>query len=269
MICIFDIESIPDVELLRQVYGYSGDCLDVCNQALLAQEEKSGYSFLPLSFHKIISIASVLADDYGKFIKVGHFAANVGIENREEILLQEFGAFLNKRNPRLISFNGRGFDMPLIAIRALKYNINLSGYYEVDNPSLGKNKWENYRQRYSERFHLDLFDVLGNYGAIKNFDLDSVCKMAGIMGKYEIHGEHVYELIFKENNLAKVDFYCQSDVLNTYWLFLKFELTKGMIQLEHYLENLVLMRDNLAYNAPYTKAFIACIDKEINRYIKG
>ncbi|STQ87139.1 3'-5' exonuclease [Helicobacter muridarum] len=268
MICIFDIESIPDVELLRQIYGYSGDCLDVCNQAFMDQKDKSGHSFLPLSFHRIISIASVIADDYGRFIKVGHFAANASIEDREEILLQEFSSFINKKSPRLVSFNGRGFDMPLIALRALKYNINLSGYYEVDNQNAGKNKWENYRQRYSERFHLDLFDVLGNYGATRSIDLDSVCKMAGIMGKYDIHGEQVFELIFKENNIAKVDFYCQSDVLNTYWLFLKFELTKGMIQLNHYLENLALMRDNIVGNAPYANTFIACIDKEINRYIK-
>ncbi|RDU70525.1 3'-5' exonuclease [Helicobacter aurati] len=266
MICVFDIESVPDIELLQQIYGYSGDSLSICKQAMKTQEEKSGSSFLPLSFHKIISIASVLADDFGNFIKVGHFARNTGIESREEVLLQEFSTFLNKQNPRLVSFNGRGFDMPLIALRALKYNINLSSYYEVDNMQLNKNKWENYRQRYSERFHLDLFDVLGNYGATRSLDLDSVCKMAGIVGKYEIHGEQVFELVFDEENLEKVDFYCQSDVLNTYWLFLKFELTKGMLQLTHYLENLDKMRGSLPQNAPYREAFLTHITKEIQKY---
>lgn len=266
MICIFDIESVPDICLLRQVYQYKGDAMDVCKQAFAAQKEINGSEFLPLSFHRIVSIASVLADDFGNFIKVGHFAKDTSLDEREEVLLHEFSAFLNRQNPRLISFNGRGYDMPLIGIRALKYNINLHGYYETDNAGLGKNKWENYRQRYSERFHLDLYDTLGNYGANRMLSLDAVCKMAGIMGKYEVSGGQVYELIFQDNDLAKVDFYCQSDVLNTYWLFLKFELTKGMLQMGDYLANLEKMRESLPQNAPYKKAFIESLNKEIERY---
>lgn len=266
MICVFDIESVPDIELLQEIYHYEGDAMEICKQAFAAQKESSGSEFLPLSFHKIVSIASVLADDFGNFIKVGHFAKDVPLENREESLLQEFSSFLNKQNPRLISFNGRGYDMPLIAIRSLKYNINLSGYYETDNQQFGKNKWENYRQRYSERFHLDLYDTLGNYGATRTLSLDALCKMAGIMGKYEVSGSQVHELIFQENDLAKVDFYCQSDVLNTYWLFLKFELTKGMLQMNDYLANLALMKESLPENAPYKNAFIESLEKELGRY---
>lgn len=266
MICVFDIESVPDIELLQTVYHYEGSDMEICKQAFAAQKENSGSEFLPLSFHKIVSIASVLADDFGNFIKVGHFAKNACLKNREEILLQEFSSFLNNQNPRLISFNGRGYDMPLICIRSLKYNINLSGYYETDNQQFGKNKWENYRQRYSERFHLDLFDTLGNYGAIRTISLDSLCKMAGIMGKYEVSGSKVHELIFQDNDLASVDFYCQSDVLNTYWLFLKLEVTKGMLQIGDYLSNLVAMKSSLPKNAPYKDAFIESLDTELNKY---
>ncbi len=266
MICVFDIESVPDVELLKEVYHYEGDAINVSKQAFANQKELSGSEFLPLCFHKIVSIASVLADDFGNFIKVGHFAKHASIEDREQILLEEFSSFLNKQNPRLVSFNGRGYDMPLIAIRSLKYNINLHGYYEVDNTQCGKNKWENYRQRYSERFHLDLYDTLGNYGANRSLSLDVLCKMSGIMGKYDVDGSQVYEIIFKEQNLEKVDFYCQSDVLNTYWLFLKFELTKGMLQLNDYLSNLSKMRDLLPKNASYYDAFIGTIDKELEKY---
>ncbi len=266
MICVFDIESVPDIELLQAIFHYEGDPMDICKQAFAAQKENSGSEFLPLSFHKIISIASVLADDFGNFIKVGHFAKNTPLADREEVLLQEFSAFLNKQNPRLVSFNGRGYDMPLIGVRALKYNINLFGYYEVDNPQFGKNKWENYRQRYSERFHLDLYDTLGNYGATRALSLDALCKMAGIMGKYEVCGSQVHEIIFRDNNLAQVDFYCQSDVLNTYWLFLKFELTKGMLQFNDYIANLIKMKESLPQDAPYSKAFIESLEQEIMRY---
>ncbi len=267
MICVFDIESVPDIELLKNVYNYEGDSINICKQAFATQKEISGSEFLPLCFHKIISIASVLADDFGNFIKVGHFARNANIDNREQVLLEEFSAFLNKQNPRLVSFNGRGYDMPLIGVRSLKYNINLHGYYEVDNNQIGKNKWENYRQRYSERFHLDLYDTLGNYGAIRSLSLDALCKMSGIMGKYDVDGSQVYEIIFKENDLEKVDYYCQSDVLNTYWLFLKFELTKGMLQLSDYVANLVKMRDSLPLQTSYREALIECLNKEINKYV--
>lgn len=265
MICVFDIESVPDVLLLQEIYGYSGSPMDVCRQAFAAQKDSSGSEFLPLSFHKIISIASVVADDFGNFIKVGHFAKDTPLKQREEVLLQEFSTFLNKKNPRLVSFNGRGYDMPLIGVRALKYNINFHGYYETENQQLGKNKWENYRQRYSERFHLDLYDTLGNYGAARALSLDVVCKMAGIMGKYEVSGGQVHELIFNDNDLAKIDFYCQSDVLNTYWLFLKFELTKGMLQMGDYVANLAKMRESLPKDAPYKNVLIESLTKEIEK----
>lgn len=266
MICVFDIESIPDTALLREIYHYTGSDYEICEQAFVAQKAISGSEFLPLSFHKIISIASVLADDFGNFIKVGHFAKNATLQTREETLLSEFSTFLNKQIPRLVSFNGRGFDMPVIGIRALKYNINLFGYYEIENQQLGKNKWENYRQRYSERFHLDLYDTLGNYGATKGFNLDSLCKMAGIMGKHEISGHQVYELIFQHNDLQKVDSYCESDVLNTYWLFLKFELTRGMITMQDYLLNLTKMKDSIPPNAQYKNALTESLENELKKY---
>lgn len=266
MILVFDVESVPDVALLREVYHYEGSDLEVCEQAFKAQNELSGSDFLPLSFHKIVSIASVAADEFGNFIKVGHFAKDIAWEEREETLLKEFSDFINKKNPRLISFNGRGYDMPLIALRAMKYNLNLYAYYEVDNPKANKNKWENYRVRHSERFHLDLYDTLGVWGAARSFSLDAVCKMCGIMGKFEVDGGQVHELIYKDNDLEKVDFYCQSDVLNTYWLFLKFELTRGNLTMQDYLNNLDSMIDKLPSNAPYKNAFIESIKQEIEKY---
>lgn len=267
MICVFDIESVPDVALLKEIYGYEGDNLEVCQKAFSAQKELTGSEFLPLSFHKIISIASVAADEFGNFIKVGHFAKDTPLENREEILLSEFSAFINKYTPRLISFNGRGFDMPLIGVRALKYHTNLQGYYEVENQNLGKNKWENYRQRYSERFHLDLLEALGNYGAARALNLDSLCKMSGIVGKFEVSGSQVYELIYKDNDLAKVDFYCQSDVLNTYWLYLKYELTRAMITTNDYVANLEKMKEKLPHDAPYKDIFTKYIENEITKFV--
>ncbi len=264
MICVFDIESIPDVDLLREIYGYEGDDFEVCKQAFAYQKEISGSEFLPLPFHKIISIASLAADDFGNFIKVGHFAKDILLEEREEILLKEFNAFMNRKNPKLVSFNGRGFDVPLIGLKSLKYNIDMSWYYENENQDIGKNKWDNYMKRYSDRFHIDLFDVLGNYGATRYLNLDVLCKMSGILGKYDVSGNQVYEIIFKENDIKKVDSYCESDVLNTYWLYLKFEITRGFINLDDYKSNLKKMKEAIASkDAHYKEAFMQSIESEL------
>ena len=265
LICVFDIETVPDVALLEQVHGYSGDPLSICQQAFDAQEKKTSSSFLPLCFHRIVSIASVIAEDSCKFTKVGCFAKAASLEEREEAALRDFCTFLNRKNPRLVSFNGRGFDLPLVALRALKYNLPLSAYYEVDNPMAGKTKWDNYRYRYSEKFHLDLLDLLGG-GQARGLSLDSVCKMAGIMGKHEVSGEQVFSLILDKGDLAAVDFYCQSDVINTYWLFLKLELSRGTLSLEAYLENLTTLKDGLPPDAPYKQPLISSLDMELQRY---
>lgn len=263
MICVFDIESVPDVELLKEVYGYTGSDIEICEVAFTEQEKKNNQSFLPLPFHKIVSISSLIANDYGRPIKIGNFAD--GSTNERDII-GEFTRFLNKRNPKLVSFNGRGFDMPLIALRAMKYNISLSGYYEVQNEELGKNKWENYRQRYSEKFHIDLFDILGNYGQIRNISFDIVCKMANVAGKYEVNGGDVYQIYYYEKDIEKINHYCQSDVINTYWLFLKFELTRGSMSIEEYLDNLRCLTEVISMDTPYAKVFLKKIDNEINKY---
>ncbi|PAF44335.1 3'-5' exonuclease [Helicobacter sp. 11S02629-2] len=265
MICVFDIETVPDTSLLKTIHGYEGSDLEVCELAFSAQQAANNTTFLPLCFHKVISIASVIADDFGNFKKVGSFAKDVSLEDREEVLLDEFASFLNKSNPRLISFNGRGFDLPVICLRAMKYNISLNAYYEENNPSLNKSKWENYRQRYSEKFHLDLFDSLGSFGATRALNLDTVCKMANIMGKFEVAGGDVYKLAYAKNDLASIDIYCQSDVINTYWLFLKYELTKGNLTLSDYANYLKNMQALIPQNLNFSQSLNESINEELKR----
>ncbi|PAF48621.1 3'-5' exonuclease [Helicobacter sp. 13S00401-1] len=265
MICVFDIETVPDVELLKTIYKYEGSNLEICELAFNAQQAVSNSTFLPLCFHKVISIASVIADDFGNFKKVGSFGKGASLEEREEVILNEFASFLNKSNPRLISFNGRGFDLPVICLRAMKYNISLGAYYEESNPALNKSKWENYRQRYSEKFHLDLFDTLGSFGATRALNLDTVCKMANIMGKYEVAGGDVYKLAYEKNDLDSIDIYCQSDVINTYWLFLKYELTKSNLTLNDYASYLKTMQSSIPQTLNFSKSLNESINEELKK----
>lgn len=201
MICVFDIETVPDVELLRRKCGYEGGDLEVCLQAFEEQKEKNGSEFLPIAFHKIISIASVICDEFGRFERVGVFGRKQGINdsNIEEMTLGDFLRWFNRTQPKLVSFNGRGFDLPTMMLRAMKYNIESLAYFEQDNPQFNKNKWENYRQRYSERFHTDLLDSLGHFGSVRGLRLDDVASLCGLPGKYDVSGDEVYRLYYAGN----------------------------------------------------------------------
>jgi len=257
MICVFDIETIPDTKLIRRVLSLEGDDLEVSVLAQSEQEAKSGSSFLPLAFHKIVAISAVIADDFGIFRKVSSIEGS-----NEHEMIKNFLGFINKHNPKLVSFNGRSFDMPLLMLRAMQYNLTCNAYFEQDNRELNKNKWENYRSRYSDRFHVDLLDHLCEFGAVRGMRLDHVCSMAGLPGKYDVHGDQVLEL-FYAGEIEKIKEYCESDVLNTYWLFLKYELLKGNLIIEDYQRALATMQENLRVEKSYTDVFGIAIEEEL------
>lgn len=284
MICVFDIETVPDIELVRQYYELDSSLseVEICQHAFSAQKEKSGSEFLPIYWHRVVSIASVICDEYGKFIKVGNFGKKntESTETKsnadssafahladERAILSDFLRFINSKEPRLVSFNGRGFDLPTIMLRAMKYNLSAFGYFESENASKTKNKWENYRARYSEKWHTDLLECLGNFGSVRNLNLDNVCKMLGIVGKYEVSGGDVYSLYYDKKDIEKIDFYCQSDVLNTYWLYLKYAILKDELRLEDYAGILEDFKEKLPKDREYSQAFIANINAELGNII--
>ena len=170
----------------------------------------------------------------------------------------------NKSNPKLVSFNGRNFDIPLIMLRAMKYNLNANAYFETENIKQNKTKWENYRSRYSENFHIDLLDCLSSFGAARGIRLDVICKMANIPGKFDTSGDDVFRLYY-EGSMQKIDEYCQSDVLNTYWLFLKYLLLQDKIGLEEYKALLDVFFDKIPKDKNYTDIFKKYIKKELDR----
>ena len=252
MICIFDCETIPDLELAKQNYEITQtDDILICEEIFDAQEEKTGSSFLPIPFHQVVTISAVITKDDGNFVKVGTFNGD------EREIIKDFFDFINKKKPKLISFNGRSFDMPMLLIRALKYNISIPAYFD------NSDKWNNYRSRYSEDYHLDLMDVLGGYGAVRGLKLDTLAQMSGLPGKFDVHGDEVYKLYF-DGEIRKIKEYCESDVLNTYWLWLKYEVLKGNLLEDNYFLFLDNMAKNLEENKSYTPVFREFIQKELS-----
>ncbi|PSM52328.1 putative polysaccharide biosynthesis protein [Campylobacter blaseri] len=265
LIFVFDCETVPDSDTLRKVFGYEGSDLEVAIKAQNEQEEKTGSSFLPVCFHKVVAISAVVADEFGRFLRVSTMEAS-----SEKEIISKFLTFLNSFNPKLISFNGRGFDLPMLMIRAMKYNLSCPAYYDMEDKITNKNKWENYRQRYSDKFHIDLLDQISEYRSVKGFTLDSLCLSLGLPGKFDVSGDQVLELYYS-GEIEKINEYCESDVLNTYLLFLKYEVLKGNITIEDYASYLDYMQSFIRKeraNSNYTDIFSKFAQDEIARLSK-
>ncbi len=259
MICIFDCETIPDVDLIRATFTtHAEDDLASTREALAQYEAEKNTTFLPLPYHKVVTISAVIADEFGRFIKVGDFGNG---KDDEESIIRHFFGFVEEKNPKLVSFNGRGFDMPMLLIRAMKYAIAFPAWFDQNNPMLNKTKWENYRQRFAEGFHLDLLDSMGSFGAVRNLKLDTLCTMAGMPGKYDVHGDQVLDLYY-DGRLDRIKEYCQSDTLNTYWLYLKYALLRGDLTREDYYSFLQTMQAKLP-PLGYHQPFVNAIQKEL------
>lgn len=270
-ICVFDCETIPDVELIKktfdpEIWESAGDNEQLISElAMQDYANNHGTTFLPVNYHKIVCISCVMADEFGRFSRV----TTIEGKNEKEIL-EKFLYFINKFDPRLVSFNGRGFDLPMIMVRAMIYNLEASNYFCNDDRSKGMDKWTNYRSRYDGKFHMDLLDHISHFGSVRGLKLDTLCSSIGLPGKYDVHGDQVLELFYASKQ-AKIDEYCESDVLNTYWLFLKYELLRGNLNLEDYLDYISLMSEYLQKEKAdfsYTPVFCDCVQKELDSNIK-
>ncbi len=258
MICIFDCETIPDADLVKSQFNIDGDAREVSKKAFELQEVKTGSSFLPIAFHQVVAISAVMADDYGVFQKVSTIQGN---DERE--MIENFLNFIDKHNPKLVSFNGRNFDMPMLMVRAMKYNLSCPAYFDKDNKMLNKSKWDNYRYRFTDKFHVDLMDHISEFGAVRGLKLDTLCTMMGIPGKFDVSGDQVFSL-YHDGEIEKIKEYCESDVLNTYWLYLKYELLKGNILFEDYLQNLDTMSEKSPTDRSYSQIFINGAKREMS-----
>lgn len=263
MICVFDIETIPDEPLIRHAYGIEETGIAACQKAMELQREKTGSDFLPVPFHQVVAIAAVIADEFGNFIKVGNFPKEATNPDEAQ-LLQSFLSFLDHSKPKLVSFNGRSFDLPVMLIRALRYRLSCPAYFETNDPSANLSKWENYRQRYSEQFHVDLLDSLGNYGAARGLKLDDLCVMSGIPGKFDVSGDQVLDLHYAGEQ-DKIREYCESDVLNTYCLYLRYEILKGTLTERDYAKILTGFLENLPRQQNYSEVFVQFLQQELQK----
>ncbi len=226
-ILVFDIETIPDVETGRKLHSLDDLSDEDTASALFAlRRAKVGNDFLPHYLQKVVAISLVISN--ASNLKVW----SLGDETSDEKeLIQRFFAGIDKHTPTLVSWNGSGFDLPVLHYRALLHGIEASTYWEAGDNQQGF-RWNNYLNRFHYR-HLDLMDVLAGYQNKAFAPLDDIASMLGFPGKMGMSGSKVWDN-YLQGNLKGIRNYCETDVLNTYCVYLRFEQMRGIINNNEY-----------------------------------
>ena len=241
---VFDIETIPDTDGLRILYdlpaAISDD--DVANIALHKRRQQNGSEFLPLHQHSICAISCALRE--GNSFKVWTLG---DAQSTEAEIIQRFFDVIDKYTPQIISWNGSGFDLPVLHYRGLIHGINAGRYWDLGEDDK-EFKWNNYISRYHTR-HLDLMDILAMFNSRANAPLDDLAKLCGFPGKLGMDGSKVWDA-YKAGKLEEIRNYCETDVANTHLIFLRFKLMRGQLSQNAYDAEVALVRETLS---GYTK----------------
>ena len=239
-VLVFDIETVPDVAGLRKILDAPGELADrdVAELAFQRRRAQSGTDFLQLHLHRVVAISCVLRE--GAAFKVWSLG---NADDAEAVLIQRFYDGIEKFTPQLVSWNGGGFDLPVLHYRALIHGVPAPRYWDWgdDNRDF---KWNNYLNRYHTR-HLDLMDVLAMYQPRNNAPLDDIARLAGLPGKLGMHGSMVWDA-FQGGGIAAIRSYCETDVVNTYLLYLRFQLMRGLLEPAAHQKEVDLVRATLA-----------------------
>lgn len=199
---VLDIETIPDAEVHTPPAPPPG------------AERPERPPFPPLFACRPVVIGVMWLDETFVCKRMG----TIGEGKNEGEMLADFADFVAKRRPHLVTWNGRGFDLPVLALRALRHGVSLPWYYQD----------REYRYRYSTEGHLDLCDFLSDHGAARMTSLSGAARLIGLPGKDGVDGSQV-EAMFAAGQIEELRAYCLSDVTQTAFLFLRYRLLVGQI----------------------------------------
>ena len=248
----FDIETVPDVAGLRRLHGLDGKLSDreVAEMAFQLRRQAAGNDFLPLHLHRIVAISCALRDrDQFRVWSLGSDA------EPEAVLIQRFFDGVAKYTPQLVSWNGGGFDLPVLHYRALIHGVRARRYWEMGDEDR-EFRYNNYIGRYHLR-HVDLMDLLALYQPRAFAPLDDLAQLLGLPGKLGFDGSQVWDA-FLAGRLLEIRRYCETDVVNTYLVFLRFQLMREALTAEQHQGECELVRATLSASPePHWKEFLA------------
>ena len=234
---VFDIETVPDIAGFAATNSLAPDALpaaELAEMALLARRQKTGSDFMPHHLQRVVAISCVLrSGDTLKVWSLGEPASS------EAELIQRFYDGIERYTPQLVSWNGGGFDLPVLHYRGLIHGVTAHRYWDWGDDDR-EFKWNNYLGRYHTR-HLDLMDVLAMYQPRANAPLDEIAKLSGFPGKLGMDGSKVFEA-FTAGDIAGIRAYCETDVMNTWLVYLRFQQMRGALTPAAYAEEIARAR---------------------------
>lgn len=236
---VFDIETVPDTKAGGNIHNLSGlDESEVAKAMLcIRRQEANGSDFLPHYLHRVVAISAV----YRSHDRINVWS--LGEENADEKeLIERFFAGIDRYSPTLISWNGSGFDLPVLHYRSLLHGVCAERYWETGDADTSF-RWNNYINRYHYR-HLDLMDVLASYQSRAYAPLDKIATMLGFPGKMGMDGSKVWDT-FQQGDVKAIRDYCETDVLNTYLVYLRFQIMRGEMSATKYAEEIEYLKNYL------------------------
>jgi Predicted 3''-5'' exonuclease related to the exonuclease domain of PolB len=249
---VFDIETIPDTDGIRKLLDLPAETSaeDVANIAFHKRRQQNGSEFLPHHQHRVVAISCALRE--GDSFRVWTLGA---LDAPEHEIIQRFFDGIEKYTPNIVSWNGSGFDLPVLHYRAMIHGIQAPRYWDMGDDDRDF-KWNNYISRYHMR-HLDLMDVLALYSGRANAPLDQIAQLCGFPGKLGMDGSKVWDA-WKNGEIGAIRDYCETDVANTYLVFLRFQLMRGLLNVESYQAEVDLVKKTLeGYEAKHWQEFLA------------
>lgn len=222
-VLVFDIETVPDTAGARRLHAFSAALPDAdVEQAMLAtRRAATGRDFQPPHLQRIVAIACAL-----RRTEEFHIWSLGDVQASEAELIHRFFDGIEKYRPTLVSWNGGGFDLPVLHYRSLIHGIAAprywdTGYFEREA------KWDNYTSRYQQR-HTDLMDMLALYQSRNYVPLNEAALLCGFPGKLGMDGSAVAAAV-RCGKLDAVRAYCETDVLNTWLVYLRFQRQRGVL----------------------------------------
>ncbi len=224
---VFDVESVAEPELVAKL-RYPGESVEPVQAVRRYRDElmeKYQSDFIPYTYQVPISVAAAkLTSDY-------HLIDLVVLDEpefRPHVITDYFWRGWERyRRPTLVSFNGRSFDVPLLELAAFRYGLSVPGWFQQSGKS-----FEQPRNRFNQRSHVDLYELLTNFGSTRfTGGLNLAANLLGKPGKMDTQGNMVQDM-FDAGKLAEINDYCRCDVLDTYFVFLRTRVLVGQLSLD-------------------------------------
>ena len=227
-----DLETVPDEDLVHAVDGEPArPYADKVGRLLAARRAQSGgrSDFLPLPYHRPVAACSIEATEHDGGIVVTDVACWTDRRTSEESFLERTWARLSGRT--LVTFHGRGFDLPVLELRSLKLGLSVPSWFSTGRQG-------------EEDDHQDLFHLLSNGGAAPSAPLDLYAKLVGLPGKESVAGKDVASL-YGRGAVDVIAGYCMSDVVQTWLLYLRYRLLEGTLAPAGYDASVASCRERL------------------------